>query len=720
MRHFCKGFLLGLILVAIWLILPSSPDDAEACGGFFCSNTPIDQNAERIIFTINGDDTITAIVGINYVGEAEDFSWIVPVPTVPVLDVAETNTINVLDFATSVRVNAPSYYCGTVMPSFYGFGGGGDGPVLDEGAVGPYDYVVLGSEDPDELITWLRDNNYRVTEDMEPLIDVYVQEGMNFLAMKLQTDAEVSDIQPIMMTYVAENPTIPLRLTAVAAVENMPVITWIFAEEQYVPVNFANPTVDFSQLQQPNDVLDTGRYRNYFFRATNAYPQIRNELLQSYDGHAFVTEFAQPTDGLVDNRLGDAHYSELVERFPYVTRLYAQLSPDQMTVDPTFMPDKTAADVSNFISLDDYVDPIRYYGCSTRTAIPEEHIPNLPNAHTRVDELQFDVAHPDDWELSTFFVPNNVVDSPDDLPVWVLAPEPVDFDAIEAYFAGEDTPPMFVFSEMFGWVDIDSRRDNAQLITLLERLGQDSERAVAGVRVAHIRYKSSADFDNYGGVVFGFLTTADDWQANDSLYDAMLAYAAGYQYYADADFQHTTFLTMYDQWIGYGSRLEVPYPGDWVEHMTTDWQIYFTPQEFDSNVALEDLPYLRLIPMQQFDRELDEINADNPEDWWSFFVVLEHGFKWMVSEYGFPNHPDWQAYIRVSQENCPDDNDPYAITFEQDGRIGQARLTHSFVVEISAPNDNYDQYEEVLLTMYADVLHQLEAVDSMTLQCREN
>ncbi len=38
---------------------------AQACGGFFCQNSPIDQNAERIIFTQNHDGTVSAYIQIH-------------------------------------------------------------------------------------------------------------------------------------------------------------------------------------------------------------------------------------------------------------------------------------------------------------------------------------------------------------------------------------------------------------------------------------------------------------------------------------------------------------------------------------------------------------------------------------------------------------------------------------------------------------------------------
>ena len=45
---------------------------AGACGGLFCQNTPVDQQAERIIFSINNNNTISAYVQINYTGSGHD------------------------------------------------------------------------------------------------------------------------------------------------------------------------------------------------------------------------------------------------------------------------------------------------------------------------------------------------------------------------------------------------------------------------------------------------------------------------------------------------------------------------------------------------------------------------------------------------------------------------------------------------------------------------
>lgn len=64
---------------------------AAACGGLFCSNqNPVNQAAERIIFSDNPDGTVTAVVEILYDGPSEAFSWLLPVPGIPEVGLSST------------------------------------------------------------------------------------------------------------------------------------------------------------------------------------------------------------------------------------------------------------------------------------------------------------------------------------------------------------------------------------------------------------------------------------------------------------------------------------------------------------------------------------------------------------------------------------------------------------------------------------------------------
>ena len=99
--------LLPLVGAVLLLVSAASAPSVAACGGFFCTTVPVDQAAERVIFTMD-EGTVTTYVQINYVGAAEDFAWILPVPAVPQIDTAQTVTFQDLDRLTQPLYLAPS------------------------------------------------------------------------------------------------------------------------------------------------------------------------------------------------------------------------------------------------------------------------------------------------------------------------------------------------------------------------------------------------------------------------------------------------------------------------------------------------------------------------------------------------------------------------------------------------------------------------------------
>ena len=347
-----------LIIAAVGLSLHNP--SAEACGGLFCQTVPVDQQAERIIFTMNGDDTISAYVQINYTGSAPDFSWVVPVPTVPEVDVAEIESFDELSNLTQpVFIPPPLPDCAMIELRRSEAGEGAFPPsvnnavdVLAAGSVGPYDYVVVDSPEPDALITWLRENNYQITEEMEPLVHVYNAEGMVFLAMKLQPDQGAQDIQPVKMTYQSSRPMIPLRLTAVAANPDMNVVTWIFGDAQAYPTNYAHPTINDKNI----------RYFIGSFGNAHNYVQLVDQTVDLYEGRAFITEYAQPTAEL-SNQIADPLLQELFAENTYVTRVFGRISPEEMTVDPVFDFDPDMEDISNIHDLSEF-DPETVHSCN--------------------------------------------------------------------------------------------------------------------------------------------------------------------------------------------------------------------------------------------------------------------------------------------------------------------------------------------------------------------
>ncbi len=349
-RYRLPVFLLLMLVTFVPTLIVS------ACGGLFCQNVPVDQQAERIIFTVNDNSTISAYVQINYTGSAPDFSWVVPVPSVPQVDVAEIATFDELSNLTAPIFQPPLMPgCAPVPMAAVSEAAGGaqDGEVvvLASGTAGPYAYDVVTSPDPNELITWLRTNNYRITEEMEPLVAVYTDEGMVFLAMKLQPEQGVQDIQPVVMTYESVHPMIPLRLTAVAANPNMTVITWIFADSQAYPTNYARPAIKDADIR--------GSFGS--FGGTN-YLNLVDMTVDLYQGRAFITEYAQPTNALISMGPQDGQVIDFLREFDYVTRFFGRISPEEMTVDPTFDFNDSLPNVSNVHDLS-RMKPEIFWGC---------------------------------------------------------------------------------------------------------------------------------------------------------------------------------------------------------------------------------------------------------------------------------------------------------------------------------------------------------------------
>jgi hypothetical protein len=342
MRANCRFLLVVLPALLFWAWSGAAP--ARACGGLFCQNNPVDQNAERIIFTQNGDGTVSAIVQIQYTGFDEDFSWILPLPEpIPAeaIEAPETATaaFTELELATNPVFIPPARPDCAQVDMVMSEGAvpmaAGGVELFASGEVGPFGFDIIGSQDPQALITWLREHNYRVTPPMEPLIDVYVQEQFVFLAMRLLPERGVQDIQPIQVTYPAERPMIPLRLTAVAANPDMAVLTWFFADAQATPANYAHMEIADSEL-------------TFFTFGGHNYRQLMSQRADEFNGQAFITEYAGPTS---DVSFSDPLLQALQRKHRYLTRLNTVISPEEMTVDPVFDYDPQRPNVSNIHDL---------------------------------------------------------------------------------------------------------------------------------------------------------------------------------------------------------------------------------------------------------------------------------------------------------------------------------------------------------------------------------
>lgn len=207
---------------------------AEACGGFFCSQQqPVNQAAERIIFADNGDGTITAVIQIMYEGPSENFSWLLPISTVPEgddLGLASDIAFQRLQAATNPQFNLNTRVEGTCRSQFAGRNDGDEAvsapgqetceenqllsdcapsangvDLAASGVVGAFEWSVISVDgavaDPaDAALQWLTQYGYDVTPEAAGLLGPYLAEGMYLLALRLTKGADTGSIRPIKLT----------------------------------------------------------------------------------------------------------------------------------------------------------------------------------------------------------------------------------------------------------------------------------------------------------------------------------------------------------------------------------------------------------------------------------------------------------------------------------------------------------------------------------------
>jgi len=285
------GRLTGAVVAAI-AFLPAS---AFACGGFFCFTQPIDQSAERVLYVQDGTK-IEVHIQISYTGEDDKFSWILPLQSAPELGIGSDSIFQILEQETSPRFQLQwnnTKDCQGYPPcrmfdaaagggSSGGSGNGGGVQVLDQGNVGPYDYVVLKSGNADELINWLNKNKYVQPKESKPLIESYVKKQHVFLALKLSKDSNSGDIAPIVVKLDESSPCLPIRLTQIAAQPDMPIVTWTLGPARAIPKNFLHVILN-------DAVFD-------WLRPGANYKTVVSKAVDQASGHAFTTEYAKQTD----------------------------------------------------------------------------------------------------------------------------------------------------------------------------------------------------------------------------------------------------------------------------------------------------------------------------------------------------------------------------------------------------------------------------------------
>jgi hypothetical protein len=130
----------------------------------------------------------------------------------------------------------------------------------------------------------------------------------------------------------------------------MGIVTFILSNRRWAPENYID-------LKIPDSLIEFDQYGSQ-----NNYLKLLSSETDKVGGQAFVTEYAKATKDLADQIMQQPTPSPdamkardallpILQNFPYITRLHARMSAEEMTDDPTFMVASDGSDVNNVHDL---------------------------------------------------------------------------------------------------------------------------------------------------------------------------------------------------------------------------------------------------------------------------------------------------------------------------------------------------------------------------------
>jgi Uncharacterized protein conserved in bacteria (DUF2330) len=233
--------------------------EAKACGGCFAppeDNTVVTDH--RMVLAVSPQQT-TLYDQIRYQGSPSSFAWVLPIKGTVNVGISSDAVFAVLDNQTSVQVQPPPINCPPPPNCDQQRGGAVSAPtaaedsnsgvtVLKQETVGPYETVQLRSSDPNALGNWLTSHGYSVTPEVAPVINAYVAEQFDFLALKLVPGTGVRSMRPVRVSAPGAGAGLPLRMVAAGTGAQVGVSLFVLGDGRWEPQNFQQFTIKAEEL----------------------------------------------------------------------------------------------------------------------------------------------------------------------------------------------------------------------------------------------------------------------------------------------------------------------------------------------------------------------------------------------------------------------------------------------------------------------------------------
>jgi hypothetical protein len=257
--NLAKAALAAIAITGTFTALVAMERDARACGGCFIpTENPTVVTDHRMILTVSKTQS-TLYDQIKYSGTPSSFAWVLPISGTVQVGLSADIVFQALDGMTQTTITPPPQNCppppdcgfqnaSTSAPKA-GAGGAEDGVTVNKReVVGPYETVQLSATDPGALSAWLAKNGFNVPADVQPIVNQYVTEKYDFLALKLVPGKTVQDMRPVRVTTQGASATLPLRMVAAGTGATVGIGLWVLSEGRYEPQNFPSFTIPTDEI----------------------------------------------------------------------------------------------------------------------------------------------------------------------------------------------------------------------------------------------------------------------------------------------------------------------------------------------------------------------------------------------------------------------------------------------------------------------------------------
>ena len=232
--------------------LALAPGAANAFCGFYVAggDAKLFNEASKVVMVRDLNRTVITMVN-DFQGEVTEFAMVIPAPTVlkeEQIHVTENAIVEHLDAFTAPRLVeyfdedpcmrreyermlSDSAVAMAPVPEASRDRAESLGVRIEaEYTVGEYDILILSAQESNGLTTWLTENNYRIPDGAEQVLDSYIKQGMKFFVAKvnLKEHAKTGNtfLRPLQIAFESEKFMLPIRLGTLNARGTQDLLLW--------------------------------------------------------------------------------------------------------------------------------------------------------------------------------------------------------------------------------------------------------------------------------------------------------------------------------------------------------------------------------------------------------------------------------------------------------------------------------------------------------------